>query len=140
MSGGTRVEARRVVVRGLVLPARIGVYAHEKGNSQTVRIDVVLDVDVDGDGDGGGDGGLAPISDELGAVVSYDDVIAGIRELLSDGHIHLAETLAERIADQCLGDPRVARASVLVEKPEAVAEADGVGAEVVKVRGEGPES
>ena len=126
MSGGgpekaSRVEARRVIVRGLVLPARIGVYAHEMGKAQTVRIDLDLEVDP------------APIPDELDAVVSYDDIIAGIRELLADGHIHLVETLAERIADQCLDDSRVSRARVRVEKPEAVAEADGVGAEVVKV-------
>ena len=120
------MEARRVIVRGLVLPAQIGVYANEKGSAQTVRIDLDLEVDPE-----------AIIHDELGAVVSYDDLIAGIRKLLADGHIHLVETLAERIADQCLDDPRVSRASVRVEKPEAVAEADGVGAEVIKVRAVG---
>lgn len=116
------VTARRVVVRGLVLDARIGAYARERNGPQPVRVDLVLEV------------APGPLADDLAAAVSYDDVIAGIRRLVAGAHIQLAETLAAKIADVCLADPRVTMATVRVEKPDAVADADGVGAEVVKRR------
>ncbi|MDA1132346.1 MAG: dihydroneopterin aldolase [Proteobacteria bacterium] len=119
------VTARRVVVRGLALDARIGAYARERNGPQPVRIDLVLEV------------APGPLSDDLAAAVSYDDVIAAIRRLVAGAHIQLAETLAERIADVCLADPRVKAATVRVEKPDAVADAAGVGAEVVKTRADG---
>ena len=111
-----------MVIRGLELAAEIGVYPHEKGSVQIVRIDAELEVK------------RSPIADELSATVSYDAIIDWIRSILGKGHTHLAEILAERIADRCLEDPRVERARVRVEKPQAAHEATGVGAEVVKSR------
>lgn len=122
MNAGNKLELRRVVIRGLELTAEIGVYPHERGSSQKVRIDAELEIE------------CLPIADELSATVSYDGVVEWIRSILGKGHTDLAETLAERIADRCLEDPRVERAKVRVEKPQAIIEATGVGAEVVKSR------
>ena len=119
---GPGLETRRVVIRGLEVETRIGAYAGERGAPQRVRIDVDLDVET------------GPLADELAAVVSYDDLIADIRDLLAGDHVQLAETLAERIAGLCLDRPRAVRARVRVLKPDAVAAAEGVGAEVVKSR------
>ena len=118
----TVVVARRVVVRGLEIGARVGIHAHERDRTQRVRIDIELAVEV------------APIRDRLEDAVSYETVVDTVKALVAAGHINLAETLAERVADACLADPRVASAWVRVEKLAAVHGAAGVGAEVSKAR------
>jgi dihydroneopterin aldolase len=46
----------------------------------------------------------------------------------------LVETLAERVADLCLSDPRVVVVRVRVEKPDVIVEAGGVGVEIERRR------
>jgi len=112
---------RRIFIRDLILSARIGVWAHEKTQEQRIRINVDLDV------------ADTPLdADSLDNVVCYNEVIEGIRRILSDGHIHLAETLAERIADLCLRDGRVGEARIRVEKLDVVADAASVGVEILR--------
>jgi dihydroneopterin aldolase len=116
----TRTVRRTLFVRDLVVPCAIGVYAHEKGKRQNVRINVELNI-ADPD---------AVHDDRITEVVSYDDVVTGIRSLADQGHIHLVETLAERIADMCLADRRVDRVRVRIEKLDVLAEAESVGVEI----------
>ena len=123
----TVVVARRVVVRDLELTAKVGIYTHERQDAQPIRLTVELEVDP------------GPIGDHIADAVSYETVVAAVKARVARGHVNLVETLAERIADDCLGDPRVWQALVRVEKLHAVAEAAGVGAEVVKAR-RGPRS
>ncbi len=110
---------RHVFVRDLITQAHIGVWDHEKNGGQRVRINVDLEVDDNTDHE-----------DQIENVVCYNRVIEGIRVILSAGHINLAETLAERIADISLNDSRVRAARVRVEKLDVVAEAASVGIEI----------
>ena len=119
MSRG-RLDSRVVVVRDLELTAKIGVYTAERQDSQLIRINLALTV------------AREPIRDRLEDAVSYELVVENVKTLIASGHVNLVETLAERIADMCLEDARVETARVRVEKLHAVAEAAGVGAEVVK--------
>jgi dihydroneopterin aldolase len=66
--------------------------------------------------------------------VCYAEVVADIRKLLADGHINLVETLAERIAAQCLDDHRILAAKVRVEKLDIMPEASAVGVEIERHR------
>jgi dihydroneopterin aldolase len=116
----TRTVRRMLFVRDLVVPCAIGVYAHEKGKRQNVRINVELNI-AEPD---------AEHHDRITEVVSYDDVVTGIRALADQGHIHLVETLAERIADLCLADRRVNRVRVRIEKLDVLPEAESVGVEI----------
>jgi len=118
-----RPGLRRVFLRDMVLPASIGVYAHERRGPQRVRINVDLAVD---EAELGGD--------ELGQVFNYELVVAAVREIVSAGHVRLVETLAERIAASCLADGRVARCVVRVEKLDIFAEAESAGVEIVRDR------
>lgn len=97
----------RVFVRDLVLEGQIGVYDSEHGRTQRIRFNVDLRVRLSA---------AAMRADQLGQVLSYEDVVNGIKALLADGHVGLVETLAERIADQAMADPRVALARIAVEK------------------------
>lgn len=117
-------RVRIVRVRGLVLPVRIGIYDHEKQGPQRVSIDVELKVSE----------GTAPIGDDIANVVSYEDVVNGIKAIVAEGHINLVETLAERIAALCLADARVLQARIAVDKLDVVPEAASVGVEIERSR------
>lgn len=116
--------ARRVFVRDLLLDALIGVYPEELTKPQKVLINIDLWV--------AETPGEPPRS--YAEVVCYDNLVQRAKALLAEGHVGLVETLAERLAGLCLDDPRVLRTRVRVEKPEAIAEAAGVGVEIERRR------
>jgi dihydroneopterin aldolase len=111
----TRQAVRHVLIRDLVLMARIGVFAHEKEKHQRVRINLDLQVREE------------PAGDDLARVVCYDQIISAIRDLVAGGHNQLVETLAERIGTLCLADPRVRHASITVEKLDVYRDVAAVG-------------
>ena len=118
-----RVVTTKVFVRGLRLDAEVGVYPHERGRLQPLVVDVELDIAA---------AGFERLSDTL----DYSTVAAAARDLAASGHIELVEVFAERLAERCFDDPRVTRARVRVEKPQALApEAAGAGVEITAVRG-----
>ncbi|MGE5505372.1 MAG: dihydroneopterin aldolase [Actinomycetota bacterium] len=114
----------RILVRDLVLKCSIGIHAHERLAPQRVRINVEMAVYEQ----------AGPLSDDIANVVSYEDVIEGIKAMLAKGHINLVETLAENIAGMCLDDGRVDSVRVRVEKPDVYAEAASVGIEIERRR------
>ena len=113
----------RVFVRDLILPCRIGVYSHEQHAEQRVRINLELTCVEH-----------PAINDEHHNVVCYAEVVEGIRKLIAEGHINLVETLAERIAADCLADHRVVAAKVRVEKLDVMPDASAVGVEIERHR------
>jgi dihydroneopterin aldolase len=117
---------RHVFLRDMVLPARIGVHAHEHGVAQRVRINLDLAVADPGTGEG---------PDELARVVDYQRLAGRVRAIVAAGHVRLVETLAERIALACLDDKRVKKVRVTVEKLDVFADAASAGAAVERVRG-----
>jgi dihydroneopterin aldolase len=118
---------RHVFIRDMVLPASIGVHAHEHQAAQRVRINVDLGVQDDGQR------GLSrprAAREDLSRVVDYAAVAAAVRGIVAAGHIVLVETLAERIAEACLADPRVHLARIRVEKLDVFADAVSAGVEI----------
>ena len=63
-------------------------------------------------------------------MVDYESITLRIRAIVARGHINLAETLAEAIAEACLEDARVKRARIRVEKLHAVPGAESAGVEI----------
>ena len=110
----------RMFLRGLEVPCRIGVHAHERQATQRVRVDLDLWVVRAG--------GAA--DDRLAGVVDYERIVAGVRRLAAGQHVNLVETLAERIAAFCLDEPRVRRVRVTVAKPDAFDDVAQVGIEI----------
>ncbi len=107
-----------VFVRNLELLARIGIHGHEQGKPQPIRINVWLTCN-----------GCAA-DDRLDSVIDYEAVADNIRAIVAAGHINLAETLAERIAQSCLEDKRVDKARVRVEKLHALPGTEAAGVEI----------
>ena len=130
MNGETPVPAstvaaqRHLLIRDLVVPCSIGVHEHERHDTQRVRINVRVQVT----------GDERPIEDSIANVVSYETIVDGIRAIIAGGHINLVETLADRIVELCLANPRVLGARVRVEKLDLYPDAAGVGVEVERSR------
>lgn len=116
--------ARRVFVRDLLLDALIGIYPEERVKPQKLLVNLELWVTETP--------GEPPRS--YAEVVCYENLVKRTKALLAEGHVNLVETLAERLAAICLEDDRVLRTRVRVEKPEAIAEAAGVGVEIERRR------
>jgi 7,8-dihydroneopterin aldolase/epimerase/oxygenase len=118
---------RVVFVRGLELRALLGVHPHEKAAPQRVVVGVELSVRDEAAPAGVGE-------DDLRRTVDYATVVRAARAIVAEGHTLLVETLAERLALAVLADPRVARARVTVEKPDAFTDAAAVGVMVERIR------
>jgi dihydroneopterin aldolase len=118
---------RHMFIRDLVLPAAIGVYAHEHGVTQRVRINIDLAIADDG---GAKMSRAAVGADDLGRVVDYEAIVDKTRAIVAAGHVQLVETLAERLVESCLSDPRILAARVQVEKLDVFADAGAVGVAV----------
>ena len=114
---------RHVFIRNLELLAHIGVYRQEEGRRQPVRSNVDLATD-----------DIADAQDMLENVVDYHTIEKRIRAIIAEGHVRLAETLAERIATACFQDARVRTVRVRVEKLHALTGAEAVGIEIERAR------
>jgi dihydroneopterin aldolase len=108
---------RQVLIRDLVMLCSIGVHAHEHDAKQRIRLNLDLDVAE----------GTRAIDDDLRNVVCYDEIISAVRRIVDTGHVRLIETLAERIARLCLGDPRIRLVRVQIEKLDVYADVASVG-------------
>ncbi len=86
-----------------------GVLAQERASGQPFVVDVVMGLDT----------APAAASDELARTVDYGAVALRVVELVEGDPVDLIETLAGRIADACLADPKVYDVEVTVHKPQA---------------------
>ncbi len=123
-ASGAAGRLRHVFVRDLEIVASVGLLEHEKRYEQRIIVSVDLAVRDDYDG----------VSDRLGDVLDYGRVVDDIARLVQSGHVNLIETLAERIAKQCLADERVERVRVCIEKPEVLPSCRSVGIEIERCR------
>jgi dihydroneopterin aldolase len=61
----------------------------------------------------------AAASDDLSDTVDYGELAGRLVAIVTGEPVNLIEALAGRLADACLVDPRVTRATVTVHKPHA---------------------
>lgn len=99
----------QLAVRGIEVHAHHGVFDFERRDGQTFLIDLLLDLDTR----------AAAASDDLADTVDYGALVADVVTAVQKDPVDLIETLAQRIADVCLGDARVASVQVTVHKPHA---------------------
>ena len=119
-----KAKLRHVFVRDLEVMAVLGIHDHEKVTPQRIVVNIDLSVK---EGDN-------PLIDDIGNVVSYEIVVKKVEAIIAQGHVNLAETLAELIAAACLKDRRVMAARVRIEKPDIIPKARSVGVEIERVR------
>lgn len=105
-----RATARsdQIEIRGLEVFAYHGVYEHEKAEGQRFLLDIVLEADAH----------IAARTDHLDDAVDYGRLAREIAEFVRNNRFNLIETLATRVVDRLLENPRIAAASVRVAKPD----------------------
>lgn len=113
---------RHLFLKNMVLDAHIGVFPHEQGVTQRIRVSVSFGVLDRND--------LEVGADDLSRTVSYEDVVLLVRRIVQEGHVQLVETLAERIAAGVLADARVRVVRVRIEKLDVFEEIEAVGVEI----------
>ena len=99
----------RVTLRGLSVRGHHGVFAHEREDGQTFVVDLVLGLDT----------GPAAADDDLERTVHYGVLAEQVAAVIAGEPVNLIETLAQRIADTCLGHEVVEEVEVTVHKPDA---------------------
>ncbi len=115
----------RISVRDYVREIDIGAFRSERGVTQRIRFNVVIEIIHT----------TAAATDDVDRVVSYDMITDAIEAALATERLNLLETLAERVAAICLADPRCVRIFVRVEKLDRIP--GGLGVEIVRERPEG---
>ena len=99
----------RIELRGLRVFARHGVLDTERRSGQEFLIDAVLWLDTR----------PAAASDDLTKTVDYGALASRLARLAEEPPVRLIETLAERLAADCLSEPLVAEVEITVHKPQA---------------------
>ncbi|TQM92266.1 dihydroneopterin aldolase [Roseinatronobacter monicus] len=116
----------RISVRDHVVSVEIGAFQAERGQTQRVRFNVVVELRPH----------PAPVEDDVDRILSYDRITEAIAAELAAERLNLLETLAERIAERVLLEPQAMRAFVRVEKLDRGPGALGV--EIVRNRAAQP--
>ncbi|MFQ3354947.1 MAG: dihydroneopterin aldolase [Paracoccaceae bacterium] len=95
----------RISLRDYVRQVEIGAFHAERGQVQGISFNIVLEVDLPKNPD-----------DDVDQIISYDTLISAIDVALSVERINLLETLAERVSENILSDPRAVRVFIRIEK------------------------
>jgi len=99
----------RIELRGLRVFARHGVLEAERQSGQEFIIDAVFWLD----------SRPAAAEDDVSKTVDYGALADRLVRLAEDPPVRLIETLAERLAVDCLSEPLVAEVEITIHKPQA---------------------
>jgi len=116
----------RISLRDHVVEAEIGAFQAERGTTQRLRFNVVVEVRPH----------PAPLEDDVDRILSYDRISEAIARELAAERLNLLETLAERVAEWILAEPQAMRVFVRIEKLDRGPGALGV--EIVRARAHAP--
>lgn len=117
------LACRRVFLKNYEIWINIGVHEFEKKAEQRVIINVDLYVPL---------AISTPTADELDEVVDYDFIRRTVAARVSQGHIHLQETLCDDLLDAVLAHPKVHAARISTAKPDVYPDCEAVGVEVFR--------
>lgn len=96
----------RISLRDHVVEAEIGAFQKERGHTQRLMFNVVVEVRP----------APQPLLDDVDRILSYDRITEAIAAELAAERLNLLETLAERVAERILAEPQAMRAFVRIEK------------------------
>jgi dihydroneopterin aldolase len=99
----------RIRLTGLRVFGYHGVYPDERRDGQDFVVDADLELDTV----------PAAVSDDVADTVHYGELASALAQVVAGPPVDLLETLAQRLADVCLADPRVQAATVTIHKPQA---------------------
>ncbi|WKB50654.1 dihydroneopterin aldolase [Eleftheria terrae] len=125
LSHPSLLDCRRLFLRNYEVWINIGVHDYEKRGEQRVLINVELYIPL---------ALSTPRADQLHEVVDYDFMRRTIAQRVSQGHVHLQETLCDDVAELMMAHPRVRAARVSTAKPDVYPDCESVGVEVFRIK------
>jgi FolB domain-containing protein len=117
----------RVFIRDLVVRGILGVNALERQQPQEFLINIDAETDL----------ARAGATDDIADCLDYQRLAEQVTAHAARVGRYTVEALAADVARIVLGEPRVERVRVRVEKPGAVASCRSVGVEIEQTRGGG---
>ena len=97
-------------IKGLRLDCVVGIYEHERQQSQPLLVDIEIDYDF----------AAAAGSDAIRDAVDYDHVVTRVTELARRRGFRLIETMAEETAEMLLELSQVQTVRLEIRKPNAI--------------------
>ena len=99
----------RIVLTGLRVFGRHGVFDHERADGQDFLVDVTVWLDLD----------TAARTDDLADTMDYGALADRTAAIVGGAPCKLIETVAGRVADDVMSDERVHTVEVTIHKPSA---------------------
>jgi 7,8-dihydroneopterin aldolase/epimerase/oxygenase len=103
------VSGDRLAITGLRVRGRHGVFEEERTSGQDFVVDAVLWVDT----------AAAAAADDLSLTADYGAIAGRLAAIVGGEPVALIETLAGRLAQECLTDEAVREVEITVHKPQA---------------------
>jgi 7,8-dihydroneopterin aldolase/epimerase/oxygenase len=103
------VTADRITISGLRVRGRHGVFEEERASGQDFVVDAVLWLDT----------APAAAADDLTLTADYGVIAGRLAKIIAGEPVALIETLAARLARECLTDAAVREVEITVHKPQA---------------------
>lgn len=114
----------KIIITDLRANGIIGTYPHERETPQAILINVTVHTDTR----------RAAQTDNIADCVDYDALAKKLQAHAESAARLTVEALANDLAEICLQEQGVEKATVRVEKPDALPSAQSVGVEVERAR------
>ena len=111
-----------VLIKDLILNASVGIYPNEKNRTQKVRFNISITAKDN-----------IKTKNDISELVSYEDVIKNVKNVINKGHTPLIENLAHNLAEKCLINKKILRIEIMIEKLETFKETESVGIKIVRI-------
>ncbi|OGG60870.1 dihydroneopterin aldolase [Candidatus Kaiserbacteria bacterium RIFCSPHIGHO2_02_FULL_49_16] len=113
----------RIFIEKLVLKGKHGVSDRERESEQEFLIDISAEADAE----------TAGTTDNISDTINYKDFADITRKVVEGESFHLVETIAQKIAERILENPKIKTVSVTVRKPQVLP--SGVpGVTIIRIR------
>ena len=115
---------RTVFIKDFIIEEIIGVHEHEKIKKQKIKFNIVLDINQSS----------VPNEKDIKSIVDYEKITNKLENLTKSKKYNFLESLAEDSFKEIFKDKRINAATIKIEKPEAIKNAESVGVEIFKTR------
>ena len=115
---------RTVFIKDFIIEEIIGVHEHEKIKKQKIKFNIILNINQNS----------VPDEKDIKSIVDYEKITNKLLNLTRIKKYNFLESLAEDSFKEIFVDKRINSATVKIEKPEAIKNAESVGVEVFKTR------
>ncbi|RPJ05528.1 MAG: dihydroneopterin aldolase [Spirochaetaceae bacterium] len=119
---GNAASSDEIFIKDILIRCIVGIHPEEREKKQDVLVSLMLE----------GDFREAARTDDISYAINYSTLKKKVIEFVEASAFNLVETLAEKIADLCLDEPKVRRVQVWLEKPTALRFARTVGVHITR--------